>query len=259
MRSAPEAPPERVLVLTTLGAPQGRPRRARRGAVVSEADHRPVPTSRVTVITPEPFAGRTDAERWLHELRDRRGGADAQVEGAVRVVNRALHADRAARADPVARDVASGQARTIRVGFGDGDAVAEGRYEEAWELPRGGRARARRSMEAPEERFAALIGARERTLVCEELLLRARADLNAGRSREAALQARVALESLLCELGDEIAGERRAGLEGDRRAVAEAANAALREPPSEELAVAVEGAVGKMEAALRAHRLESPS
>ena len=52
-------------------------------------------------------------------------------------------------------------------------------------------------MEAPEERFAALLGGREESLPAEELVLRARADLNAGRLAEAALQARVAIEALL--------------------------------------------------------------
>ena len=55
-------------------------------------------------------------------------------------------------------------------------------------------------MEAPEERFAALVGGHGSPLAAEELVLRARADLDAGRTREAALQARVALEALLAEL-----------------------------------------------------------
>ena len=56
-------------------------------------------------------------------------------------------------------------------------------------------------MEAPEERFAALVGGHGSPLAADELVLRARADLDAGRTREAALQARVALEALLAELG----------------------------------------------------------
>ena len=55
-------------------------------------------------------------------------------------------------------------------------------------------------------------------LACEELVLRARADLDAGRFREAALQARVALESLLAEM-PEIPGGRRPALEADRELV----------------------------------------
>ena len=45
-----------------------------------------------------------------------------------------------------------------------------------------------------------MLGGRERLDACETLLLRARADLDAGRPREAALQLRVGLEALLVEL-----------------------------------------------------------
>jgi hypothetical protein len=253
VRSSPEGAPERVLVLSTLGAPERRRLRGRRGTLVRDAEPAPVPTSRVTVITPEPFRDRSAAEEWLGRLRA--GGAHAEVGAAVSVVNRALHAHRAARADPAVRDITADQALVVRVGFGGGDTVAEGRYEEAWELPRARRAPGRRSMEAPDERFAALLGASESVLVCEELVLRARADLDAGRSREAALQARVALESLLAELTGDLQGDRRAALEADREPVGEAANAALVGPLPDELDEAVRSAVGRMEAALRARRL----
>ena len=141
-----------------------------------------------------------------------------------------------------------GQALVVRVGYGAGEEVADGRFSDAWELPRE-RARARRSMEAPEERFAALLGGRERPLACEELVLRARADLDAGRPREAALQARIALEALLAELPAE-------ELEEDRTAIGEAANAALRADPSPELQEAVSASIGRMEASLRRMRLK---
>ena len=52
-------------------------------------------------------------------------------------------------------------------------------------------------------------------------MLRARADLDAGRTRQAALEARVALEALLAELPDA------AALGEHRRAIGDAANAAL--------------------------------
>ncbi len=255
MRPAPEAAPQRVLVLATLGAAERRLLRGRRGATVRESEPEPVPTSRVTVIAPEPFDDRRSAEEWLERLRGGASEARAEVDAAVAVVNRALHAHRAARADPRVRDVAADQALVVRLGFGAGDAVADGRYEEAWELPRARRGTARRSMEAPEERFAALLGGRESVLACEELVLRARADLDARRPREAALQARVALESLLAELGGDLGADRRASLEAARKPLGEAANAALRGPPSEELHDAVRSAVGGMEAALKARRL----
>ena len=241
-------------MLTTLGAPERRRLRRGRGTVVRDAQPEPVPTSRVTVITPQPFSDRGAAEEWLERLRAA-GAPRAEVGAAVSVVNRALHAHRAARADPAARDVTADQALVVRLGFGGGDAVAEGRYDEAWELSRGRGAPGRRSMEAPEERFAALLGGRESVLVCEELVLRARADLDAGRSREAALQARVALESLLAELGGALAGDRRAALEADREPVGQAATAALGGPLPGELEEAVRSAVARMEAVLRARRL----
>jgi hypothetical protein len=111
-------------------------------------------------------------------------------------------------------------------------------------------------MEAPDERFAAILGGREAALACEELILRARADADAGRSREAALQARIALESLLAEL-DALPDARRAALDGDRAAVGRAANAALRGPLDPAEREAVSEAITRMEAALRAHRLDS--
>ncbi len=175
------------------------------------------------------------------------------MDAALAVLNRAIHYYRAAKADPHARDVSAASALVVRIGYGAGDAVADGRFAEAWELPRE-RRRVRRSMEAPEERFAALLGGREEVLACEELVLRARADLDAGRFREAALQARVALESLLAEM-PEIPGERRPALEADRDLVGRAANAALTGELADDLARDLGEVVVRMESALRARRL----
>ena len=49
--------------------------------------------------------------------------------------------------------------------------------------------------------MAATLGRREARIACETLLLRARADLDGERTREAALQLRVGLEALLAEVG----------------------------------------------------------
>ena len=91
---------------------------------------------------------------------------------------------------------------------------------------------------------------------CEELVLRARLDVEAGRPREAALQARIALEALLAELRGAETGVGRLGelldeLRDDRAAVGEAANAALEGEPDEALAAAVSDAVTRMDQALR--------
>ena len=159
-------------------------------------------------------------------------------------MNRALRAQRAAAADPYAGDVSAGRALVARLGYGSGAALADGRFAEALELPRPGARRVRRSMEAPEERFAALLGGHEAPLAAEELVLRARADLDAGRAREAALQARVAVEALIAETDA-------AGLERERDVVIAAAAAALAGEPPE----GVEEAVAAMESLLRRRRL----
>jgi hypothetical protein len=247
LRPSRDAEPERVLVLATLGAPQRHLLAGRRGRRVEQAEVAPVPTSRATVVRARPFESRAEAEAWLEGLRDDQELAEAEVDDAVRDLNSAIRGHRAAAADAHARDVSDSQALVVRVGYGAGEEVADGRFSDAWELPRE-RARTRRSMEAPEERFAALLGGRERPLASEELVLRARSDLDAGRPREAALQARIALEAILAELPS---GE----LEGDRGAIGDAANAALRGDPPPELQEAVAASIGRMEAALRRMRL----
>jgi hypothetical protein len=258
VRPAPGEEPERVLVLGTLGAPERRRFKDRKGRQVVEAEPEPVPTNRATVIRALPFESREEAATWLADVQGHSERADAELASAAGVLARALHAHRVAHADPHTRDVSPAQALVARVGYGDGVAVADGRFEEAWEMPRA-RKRTRRSMEAPEERFAALLGAREQVLVCEELVLRVRADLSAGRAREAALGARVALESVLAELGGELAQSRREALDSHRAAVGDAANAALRGDLNPESAKALEGVAEDMEAALRARRLDSAS
>jgi hypothetical protein len=257
VRDRGDAGPEAVLVISTLGAAERRLLRGRKGASVTEAEVEPVPTNRVTVVRPDPFGGEDEAERWLADVREDATRAEIELYWALGVVNRALHAHRVSRGDGHARDVDAGQALVVRIGYGIGDALVEGRYGEAWELPREARG-VKRSMEAPEERFAALIGAREQVLACEELVLRARIDADAGRWREAALQARVALEALLTELRS-LSGAQRGELEGDRKAIDDAANAALAGELSRALQDAVDDSVARMETALRARRLESAS
>ena len=58
----------------------------------------------------------------------------------------------------------------------------------------------RRSKHRPADRLAALLSGRDAVLACEELTLRARADLDRGREREAALQLEAALGAALAEL-----------------------------------------------------------
>ena len=133
----------------------------------------------------------------------------------------------------------------MRVGFGSGDQVAEGRFEAAYAVPdRPGRVKRVAALQ-PQERLAALLSGSSDLLVAEELVLRARADLAAQRPREAALQARIALEALLAERPQ--AAER---LEEHRDPVADAANTALKGELSQDQATALEAAVDEMRRAL---------
>ena len=258
MRPSADALVESVLVLRTLGAPERRRSGSGRGPLgrarprpIESAEPEPVPTSRATVVRPAPFGSDSEAAAWLSEA-----DSDEEVAAALRVLNRALHAYRVATADAYATEVSPERALVVRVGYGSGEDLADGRFSECVELPRYERRRPRRSMEAPEERFAALLGGREAVLPAEELVLRARADLDAGRLAEAALQARVAIEALLAAgLASPDSGPAGASLAGHREAIASTANAALRGELPGDSAAALEEAVAAMESALKRHRL----
>jgi hypothetical protein len=255
VREQRDGDPSAVLILSTLGAPERRRLRGRRGRDVREGSPTPVPISRATIVKPDPFPDATGGAQWLSTLRDDADERNEEIDAALRVLNRALHAHRVAKGDGNVRDVSAEQALVVRLGYGSGDEAVEGRYSEAWELPADS-GRVKRSMEAPDERFAAVVGAREDTLACEELVLRARLDLDAGRPREAALQARVALEALLAELPG-MAADRRSELEGSRPDIGNAANAALTGELAADLEQALRDAVERMESALRARRLST--
>ncbi len=66
---------------------------------------------------------------------------------ALAVLNEALHAHRVAAADPYAGSAARAAAQVTRIGYGTGEQVADGRWEEALRAApaRAAAARARRS------------------------------------------------------------------------------------------------------------------
>jgi hypothetical protein len=252
VRGGPDGTPQSVIALKTLGAPERRMIGSKRARKVAEAEPEPVPTARVTMIAAEPFASTLEAEAWLAALkRDR----DALVEEArlgTAELNRMLRAHRAAAADPwSAVEVSPAHALVVRVGYGVGGLVADGRFAAALELPRtevDALSRGRRGDTiGPGERLAAILSGRDELMACEELVLRARADLDAHRPREAALQARKALEAVLAELPADLDPE----LANCRAEIGDAANAALKGDPPEHLHHAVTHAVERMERALR--------
>lgn len=227
---------ERVLVVETVGAPAP-PRRRRRRPKESEAtEPDSLPLTRVTAIrAQEPFESEADASDWLRKATAGEDSIDAAVAAGIGLLNRALHAQAVASADPLGFEVRAEGATTVRIGHGSGKEVATGRFSAAREVDvrAGSSPRRRRDEELrPQERIAAVLGGRERLDTCETLILRARADLDADRRREAALQLRIGVEAMLVELAGALADPDHdrdmAELEGRRQEAGEAANAALR-------------------------------
>jgi hypothetical protein len=179
--------------------------------------------------------GSAEAARWLDEACEAGDTVDVLVGDGIALLNRALHAHAVAAADPTAQaDLGPEQAAAVRLGYGSGEETADGRFTDAREVDVSdgvSRRRQREQQLRPQERVAAVLRGRERLDACETLLLRARADLDAGREREAALQLRVGLEALLAELKGALSDadhERDMGTAAERRGeIGEAANAAL--------------------------------
>ena len=255
LREPGRSEPGHVLVLRTLGAAERRLLRGRRPSPAPpEPAPEPVTTTRATVIDTEPRSA-AEAERWLSGLGEEE--RDRELARALRVLNRALHAHRIAAADAWTNDVSREQALVARLGHGSGEEVADGRWAQAVEVPLDRRRRQRRlAVLRPQERVAALLGGHDAVLAAEELTLRARLDLEAGRVREAALQLRVALEAGLAELDHPPHGvdmpRRLAELRDERHAVGAAANAAVAGELPQESREAVERVLVRLEAALRA-------
>jgi len=232
-----EAGGQRVLVVETLAAsPPPRRRRRRPQQVEPGKEPGTVPLTRITAVrAEEPFESDDDAARWLENAVGSEETIDAAVADGIGLLNLALHANAAAGADPLGTEVSATRAATVRIGHGSGKEVAAGRFSAGREVDVRSAASRRRMREEelrPQERLAAVLGGREQLDACETLLLRTRADLDAGRRREAALQLRVALEALLVELDGALAdpGHEKDMVElQERRGEAgEAANAALR-------------------------------
>jgi hypothetical protein len=249
----PDGSPTHVIVFATLGAPERRRLRVLRKQREAEPEPEPTPvsTGRATIIeVGQPLSGLEPARSWL------RAAGEVELATGLEVLNRALHAFRLVTADPYMHAVGRQQALVARVGFGAGDQVADGLWTDARELlPADGRQRRSRVLH-PQARLAAVLGAREPPLACEELALRARLDLDHRREREAALQLLVALDAALAELAaDRNAAElatRLTELRDQREPVAVAAQTALGGPLTDAERETVTFTLSRIEAALRA-------
>lgn len=211
-------------------------------------------TGRATVIdVAEPFGGETEAARWLS------GAGEGQLAEDLGVLNWALYAFRLAAADAYHGPVSREQLLVARLGYGAGEQVADGLWAQARELIAPARRERRSKVLHPQARLARLLGRHEQPLVCEELTLRTRLDLDQGRPREAALQVLVALDAAIAELAADPHAEalqsRIDELREQRDPVADAAQTALAGPLDAGDREAVEFALERIEAALRARAI----
>ena len=134
----------------------------------------------------------------------------------------------------------------VRFGFGTGEEVADGRWRAARELAeRDRRQLLDRDLEAlrPQERMAAVLGGRELVGAHEELIVRARGDLDAGRTATAALGLHAGLEAMTRLTADSLRDE-------DRARIQEAAG--LARSARQQVLEGAEPDAGELEDALRA-------
>ena len=231
------------------GLGRRRPRAAAPGSGVEAAA-----ITRATVIGTDPLP-EDGARAWLRNAVEERSET---VADALVLLNRAIAGHRLSSADPYVTEVSEAQALATRIGYGSGEQVADGDWEEATELPP---LREKRSLLlSPQQRLAALLSGRDVALACEELALRARLDLDQEREREAALQLAAALDTALAELegwrASAQVSRRLDELATHREPVAAAAAAALQGGLQPEQTEAVKAALGRLEATLRARVAE---
>jgi hypothetical protein len=225
--------PQHVLVLGTVGAERrgllgGRSRMRR-----TDPEPAPVPVTRATVVDPIPLSAESQARAWLDQLDPER-----EALAATEVLNRVLFAHRIASAMAHIHEVSPHQALIVRAGFGEGEQVADGLWTDARELRLSRRRAGRRAtVLRPQERLAVLLSGRGAPLLCEELVLRARLDLDAGRLALAAVELDRAYAAALAELPGEQRGdlrERIAEIEGLRAGVRRCAHTVLPEGATSE-------------------------
>lgn len=190
-----------VLAIRTLGTARAKRGLFRsKGKPVAAAEEAPaLRVSRVTLARAKPFGTAEAAEAWLQEVSDSEEMSKSLAAETARTLNRALRAHRAAAGDPYATDLHHGSAVAIRFGFGSGDELVDGRWTEAVEMPESGRRAllaASRAEVGPQERVAAVLGAREEVAPYEELLAGARRALAEGRIEEAAVMVEAAARSV---------------------------------------------------------------
>ena len=202
------------------------------------------------------------AATWLAELRADEARSRPRSRPRWRWSTSRVHAHRAATLDPAIADVATDAALALRVGFGTGDELAEGDTSARSSVP-GAERRRRAEVLRPQERVAEVLGGRGAIAACELLLIRARADLDAGRAARGGAAAARGARRPAGRTAAALAGAGTQGARGLRRAGRGAASVTAlaperAEPADLELEATTLG-LAEVEAALRIARSARPS
>jgi hypothetical protein len=214
----------------------------------------------VTVIGASGFEDEAAASGWLERCRRKADERDELLDSALLVVNRALHGHRVAGFDPYVRDVNRSLAVSIRIGYGTGDEVVEGHWEDACEIAAAEPARSsQRKMLAPQEELAGILSGRSPVHPSDDLVLRARLDLDQGRREQAALQLRSGVEALEAEVGSADSPERQTALNAPSEETRALARAALEGKLDDSQVVALRETLAQIERFIRRRRYGRPS
>lgn len=254
-----------IVVLMTfdaVGAAARPEKQSRRRQTRASTPHpeQGAPLLLATVISAVPYEDEPSAKRWLQALDE-----EHETDAAFAALNRVLRAYRLAAADPYTHEIRPRDALALRAGYGHGELVAEGRSVavRAFDPARPkGRRRRRAAMLSPQERTARLLAHPEEALLCEELALRARADLDQGRLPHAAGELDRALAAATGELGGHAFLRLESRLEELRELhpmvsrIASEWMSGRSAAPDEEVAQTLDHALARLEAMLRARALE---
>lgn len=257
-------PSETVLVTETEGAlpPARRRRRRPRKSTRTEAPVTVAITVATVILAAEPFENASNAESWLGRVSDPDYTGEILAEAA-RTLDRVRAAEAAAAGTPFGTPTSLDQLLAARIGYGEGEQVASGRFLEAFDVDaRGGtgdRKRERAGRTGSTARTAAILAGRDPAAACEVLVPRVRLDLEAGNLAAARLMIAVAVSATISELEFAVDDE---GHETDLNRLTEllpaleeiAAGDLEAEPGPDELET-VEEAVGLAERVLRRRRI----
>jgi hypothetical protein len=211
--------------------------------------------SRVTVIGASGFDDESAATAWLERCRRDEAEREELAQASLLVVNRAIHGHRVAGFDPYVRDVGATEAQSVRIGYGTGDDVVDGHWKDAYDLPSGSRTRSsRRQMLAPQEELAGILSGKKPAYVSDDLVLRARLDLEHGRPEQAAAQLRAGVDALMAELSRDAPKGGAASVEAPASAAHKLATTALKGKLTDDRISELRDTIAQVERVLRRRR-----